>query len=366
VFALAVRSLVGVEPWASIVGVVLALALAGLLRGRIRLLMDDRPIGAARRLLERLYFAHWGAAVVSPGTFAVALVPVLFGVTSIGGAAVAGYGVALVAALYGVFIRTRVAKMRTIEIPIEGLPPAFDGYRIVQLSDVHIGSLFPRAAARRFVLAANALEPDLVALTGDYVTSGNAFHEDVALLFGELRARDGVALVWGNHDNYGEREPLRSLLVTQQVRVLENGVTRVERGGASLSFVGVDDIFSRRADVARAFEPVAPDEVVIGLVHDPKLYPAIAERGAKLVLTGHTHWGQIGVPLAARRLNLAKRFFRYPGGLYRTGSTTLYVHPGIGSTGPPIRFGVPPEITLFVLRVAAQPPENAPRARNFA
>ncbi|NUP10109.1 MAG: metallophosphoesterase [Polyangiaceae bacterium] len=328
----------------------LAAILTYLLRARIALLIDDEPVGLARRTAERLYFAHWGACLLSVVLLVPGSVLAFSGVVGIGAVAAAVYGVSLAIALYAVFIRTRLARVRTLDVFIAGLPAAFDGYRIAQLSDIHIGSLFPAGAAQRFVDATNRLDADLVALTGDYLTSGTRFHADVATLLGGLRAKDGTLAVWGNHDNYGDREPLRSLLIERGVHLLENESTRIQRNGASLTIVGVDDIFSRRADVAASFREVDGDSTTIALVHDPKQFPAIADRGAALVLTGHTHWGQVAVPLAAERVNLARRFFRFSGGLYRVDGAYLYVHPGIGATGPPLRFGVPPEITVIVLR----------------
>src|SRR5439155_19156687 len=123
--------------------------------------------------------------------------------------------------------------------------PAFDGYRIAQLSDLHIGGLWPKARAERWARRVNALDVDSIALTGDYVTSGTAFHGDIAALLGAMRARDGVIAVMGNHDYFGEGEPLLSLLREGGVEVLHNRSRRVARGEAGLVFVGVDDTYTR-------------------------------------------------------------------------------------------------------------------------
>ncbi len=357
-FALALAHVAGGGSLGIIVALLTAALSTALLAPRLKLLLDDRPLGVVRRTLERLYYAHWGACLLS----SVLLVPgvALFfaGVAELGELALSAYCASLLVGTYAVFVRTRLPRVRSIDVGIEGLDAAFDGYRIAQLSDLHVGSLFPAAAAARFVAAANRADPDLVVATGDYLTSGARFHRDVARLLTSLRARDGAYAVWGNHDNYDGREPLRSLLVEGGVTLLENASAKVSRGGATLTLVGVDDLFSRRADVAASFRDVEPGATVIGLVHDPKQFTAMAERGASLVLTGHTHWGQVALPLAAERVNLARRFFAFSAGIYRQGQATLYVHPGIGATGPPLRFGVPPEVTVLVLRRAvAQAPE---------
>lgn len=337
---------------AGAVALLASAALTVLLRWRLRLLLDDRPISTTRRLAERAYYAHWGACLLASCLFIPLIALVAVDVASLGQAALIAYGVSLLVGGYAVFVRTRIVRVRTIELELERLPRELDGYRIAQLSDLHIGSMFPATAAKAFVVATNRLAPDLVALTGDYLTSGSRFHEDVARLLTTFEAKDGTFAVWGNHDNYGDREPLRTLLQRGGVRLLENESTTVERDGAQLTLVGVDDIYSRRSDVEASFRTVASGSAIVALVHDPKLFPAVADRGADLVLTGHTHWGQVALPLLASHVNLAKRFFRFSGGLYRQGASTLYVHPGVGETGPPLRFGVPPEVTLFVLRSA--------------
>lgn len=335
-------------------GALAAVAAASLLLlPRLRLLLDDRPIGPLRRALERLYFVHWGACLLSTALLVLLSPAALLGAIGLGALAAGAYGASLAVATYAVFVRTRLPRLRCLDVPIADLDPAYDGYRVAQLSDLHVGSLFPAEAVLRFVEVANRAAPDLIVATGDYLTSGSRFHPDVARVLCALRAPDGVFAIWGNHDNYDGREPLRSLLLAGGVRLLENTSARLERAGASLTLVGVDDLFSRRADVAASFRDVEPGATVIGLVHDPKQFTALAERGAALVLTGHTHWGQVGLPLLPERVNLARRFFAFSAGVYQRGRATLYVHPGIGATGPPLRFGVAPEVTVLTLRRAA-------------
>jgi predicted MPP superfamily phosphohydrolase len=227
---------------------------------------------------------------------------------------------------------------------------AFDGYRIAQLSDLHIGGLWPRARAARWVRGVNALDADLVALTGDYVTHGNAFHEDIAAVLAEMRGRDGAVAVMGNHDYFGDGERLVALLRDRGVRVLRNEQHELRRGDGTITLVGVDDTWTRRADVARSVEGCGDRAPIIALAHDPRLFPELARRGAALVLSGHTHWGQVALPFLATRYNLSRLSYRYHAGLYREGDAVLYVSPGLGTTGPPLRLGAPPEITVLTLR----------------
>jgi predicted MPP superfamily phosphohydrolase len=189
-----------------------------------------------------------------------------------------------------------------------------------------------------------------VALTGDYVTHGDAFHEDIAAVLAAMHGRDGAVAVMGNHDYFGDGERLVTLLRGRGVRVLRNQRHEVCRGGGAITLVGVDDTWTRRADVARSLEGCASGAPIVALAHDPRLFPELARRGAALVLSGHTHWGQLALPFLATRYNLSRLSYRYHAGLYRENDAVLYVSPGLGTTGPPLRLGAPPEITLLTLR----------------
>ncbi len=202
---------------------------------------------------------------------------------------------------------------------------------------------------------ANALDVDLVALTGDYVTSGTAFHHDIAAVLSELRARDGVFAVLGNHDYFGEGEPMISMLREGTVTVLRNEHRTISRGDDRLVVAGVDDTYTRRADIARALRGREPGLPVVALAHDPQLFTELARCGAALVLSGHTHWGQLALPFVAERVNLSRLSYRYHAGLYSSGASTLYINPGLGTTGPPVRLGAPPEITVLRLHRAEAP-----------
>jgi predicted MPP superfamily phosphohydrolase len=334
---------------ASTVAVLLVLGL----RGRLQRLRADRPLEAWRVLLvEEPYCAHWSATVAAWPVFVVAAIAASILHENVGTAALASYLTALVVCLYGVFVRRRWVRVRSLDVAIAGLGPAFDGYRIAQLSDLHIGGLWSRRRAARWVSRVNALDVDLVALTGDYVTHGTSFHEDIAAVLAEMRGRDGAVAVMGNHDYFGDGESLVGLLRARGVVVLRNEHRVLWRGGEALTLAGVDDTWSRRADVTRALAGHEGGRPLIALAHDPQLFPELARRGAGLVLSGHTHWGQIALPFLATRYNLSRLSYRYHAGLYRDGAAVLYVSPGLGTTGPPVRVGAPPEITVLRLRAA--------------
>jgi predicted MPP superfamily phosphohydrolase len=246
-------------------------------------------------------------------------------------------------------LRTRT---REVEVPLAGLPAELDGYRIVQLSDLHVSDQLPAERAGAWVEAANALSPDLVALTGDYIASGTEYHGAVAQLFSRLRARDGVLAVMGNHDYFGDGEAFVTALQTRGVRVLRNEGLRLGRGTGGLYVAGVDDTWSGRDDLPRTLAD-RPDGVpVVLLAHDPDVFHEAKEAGVDLQLSGHTHGGQVAFPGLARWVNLAWLMSGYVAGLYRAGDARLYVHRGLGTTGLPLRVAVPPELAVLTLRSA--------------
>ena len=227
---------------------------------------------------------------------------------------------------------------RRVEVPIRGLDARLDGYRIVHLSDLHIGALTPSWWGKRWIARANAEKPDAVAVTGDLVTSGVAFHEEIADLIGGLHAKDGVFCAMGNHDYFGEGEPLISLIRERGPKVLRNEGVVVERDGARLYITAIDDTWTRRADVDLALAEQPANVATVMLAHDPDKFPQIAKRGVDLVLSGHTHGGQIAVPFLARWINASKLAHHFHIGVYKDGDSTLYVPSGPrhdGAADPP-------------------------------
>jgi predicted MPP superfamily phosphohydrolase len=356
----------GLAAWS--VALATTAALVAALRIVVATAREDRPRPRWRTvLLEEPYYVHWCAAVGSALFYVpaalVAWVASTLGAAAPGSGALAAglYAFFLVVAAYAVFVRRRWVRVRTVEVPVRGLPAPFDGYTIAHLSDLHVGGHTPRTRAEAWRARVDAMGVDLVALTGDYVTSGVAFHRDIADVLSGFHAKDGTFAVMGNHDYFGDGEPLISLLRAGGVRVLRNEHATIERGGARIGVAGVDDTWTRRADVRRAVEGRDVDVPLLALAHDPALFPALAAEGADVVLSGHTHWGQVGVPFFAATLNMSRLTWRYHAGTYREGEATLVISPGLGTTGPPARLGSPPEITIVRLRRAA--PEGAAALR---
>jgi len=361
VFALAAIELMRVlgAPFPITFGLLLTAALFGAFLRRMQKLFPDRPRSrTALHLVEEPYFAHWSATI---GAFVPTLVYALVkAVTStLSGAfalpgtfALVAYLVALGLASWGVFVRRRWVITHALDVRIPGLPKAFDGYRIAQLSDLHIGGFTPRSWGEAWARRSNATAPDLVVVTGDMVSSGVAFHHDIAAVIGQLTAKDGVYVSMGNHDYFGDGEPLISLLRATGAKVLRNEGLTFTRGESSLFLAGVDDTWTKRANVKLALAGRPSGACAVLLAHDPDLFAEAAAHGASLVLSGHTHGGQIALPFFPKYVSLARIAHRQFLGLYRHGDSTLYVHPGLGTTGPPIRLGAAPEVAVLTLRCA--------------
>jgi predicted MPP superfamily phosphohydrolase len=265
----------------------------------------------------------------------------------------AALGGALLAGLAGTVLALRNSpRIRRHEISIPGLPAAFDGYRVAQISDLHCGPFASGERVDHWVAAVNRLEADLVAVTGDLIASGPAFVPVVASSLGKLRARDGVFASMGNHDYFTDGEEMARALEDAGLTLLRNRGVEVRRDDAAIYVAGVDDTWTHRHDLGKALAARPPEMTVLLLAHDPALFPDAASRAVDLTLSGHTHGGQIGVPFFAKRFNLARVMTPFTTGLYRSGSATLYVNRGLGSTGLPVRIFVPAEITVLTLRRA--------------
>jgi hypothetical protein len=343
-----------------------AAALLGLLvvgvGPRVRLGFHDAPrprwVGA---VAAPAFDAIWTAALIAPATttlaFALAVPAFLARPGALGALAVlrAGALFALVLAAYGVFVRRRWVRVRRLEVPIAALPVGLDGYRIAHLSDLHIGTLTRAGEASRWVAATNRLGADLVAITGDLLSTGSGFHGEVTETLSALRARHGVFACLGNHDYY-EEDALCLALDQVGVRVLRNegvavGADGGEGDGVALFVAGVEDLWRGTVDLAAALAGRGARPVVL-LAHNPDLFPAAAEAGAALTLAGHTHAGQIALPFLVERLGLAHLSTRFAAGLFARGDAKLFVHAGLGTTGPAVRIGAAPEIVELVLRRA--------------
>jgi predicted MPP superfamily phosphohydrolase len=328
--------------------------------GRARAGATDKRRGRTLPLLLDIpYFIHWCACVftIVPSVLSLLVAPIS---NLARGERLAlplpfymwTYAAGLLVCGYGILIRRRWFVITRVDIPIKGLDAKFDGYRIAHLSDLHIGTLTTTEWGKRWTRAANAEAPDLTVVTGDMVTSGVAYHEDIAEVLSTLKAKDGVFVSMGNHDYFGEGEPLISLINAGGARVLRNEGRSLQRDGAQIYLAAIDDTWTRRDDMEKALRD-RPDGVpTILLAHDPERFRQAAKRGVELTLSGHTHGGQIAMPFLYRWISLSHIAHHFHIGVYKDGDATLYVHPGLGTTGPPMRLGIAPAVVILTLRAA--------------
>lgn len=274
-----------------------------------------------------------------------------------GAIAAAGVGVA---GAWG-FSESNHPQVTQIEIPLARLPQAFDGFTIAQLSDFHYHDQLSVTPIRKAVEIVNDLHPELIALTGDFVTVpalnallGNPRRfaetaEPCARLLQDLRAPMGKFAVLGNHD--GGSDPVR---VTRALRdhgmpVLTNRSIPLVRGKDRIWLAGIDDVLEGRPDIALALEGIPAADPTILLAHEPDFADEASLTPVDLQLSGHSHGGQVWIPgIGAPWLPPLAR--RYPRGLYKVRDLTLYTNFGIGTIHAPVRINCPPEITLITLR----------------
>jgi hypothetical protein len=241
-------------------------------------------------------------------------------------------------------------KVERREIALSRLPRELNGLRIVHLSDIHHSPFTGTEQIEHAIETANSLEPDLIALTGDYVSHESAYAAPCAELMGRLRARSGVYAVLGNHDHWTDAALITDLFRAEGIRVLVNEGMRFELGGASFWLAGVDDTMVGLEDLQLALAGSRADEMKLLLAHNPVILRRAARAGVDLVLSGHTHGGQ--VTWRSERSASGRPRRRLLRGLGRQGDTQIYVTRGLGTVVLPIRYGCPPEVSLLELRCA--------------
>ena len=259
--------------------------------------------------------------------------------------------------------------VRRVDVQVPGLAAEFDGLRIAQLSDLHIGPHTSRRFLRRIVDATAKLEADIIAVTGDLIDDRSEDVASYARALGSLSAPLGVYMIPGNHDVYaGWDEVERALRNARLGTVLVNDARVLRRGNAMIAVVGTGDpaggqrgASSAAPDVEQALSLVPEGATVIAFAHNPALWPSLAARGVALTLSGHTHWGQFAVPKLG--WSLASPFLEHAMGAHIQDDATLYISPGTGYWGIPFRLGASPEITLVTLRPAAEAAATVHRAR---
>jgi predicted MPP superfamily phosphohydrolase len=231
---------------------------------------------------------------------------------------------------------------------LDALPNAFNGLRIVQISDIHHGLFLPKDWLSAAVLQANRLNPDIIALTGDFVTYSRRNIGPAAELLGRLRARYGVFAVLGNHDFRVDPDAITRALSGQHIDVLRNRHVSLRFGGESLYLAGVDD-YGYGADLRGAMRGVPRGAAAVLLAHNPRVIHLASRNNVSLVLSWHTHGGQVNLPLLGTVYGRSPERLRYKIGWDRMGATQIYVSRGIGTIVLPWRLRCPAEITHLEL-----------------
>jgi predicted MPP superfamily phosphohydrolase len=270
----------------------------------------------------------------------------------LGRALAVAVGVAAVGTVGYGMTQARRPVLRRVTVPLDRLDPAFDGYRIALLTDVHLGPINGRAFLADVVSRVNRAGVDLVAVAGDLVDGSVAELGAAAGPLADLTPGDGTYFVTGNHEYFSGAEEWTRYLGTLGVRVLRNERAEIRRGDAAFDVAGVDDVTAaasglpgHRTDLPRALAGRDPDRAVVLLAHQPVVVREAADHGVDLQLSGHTHGGQLAP------FNLLVRLQQpVVAGLVRVRRTWLYVSRGVGFWGPPVRVGAPPEITILTLR----------------
>jgi predicted MPP superfamily phosphohydrolase len=247
----------------------------------------------------------------------------------------------------GLFGATAAAlQVKKVRVALAKLPAALRGYRIVQITDVHVGPTLGRDFLEEVVRKVNALEPDLVAITGDLVDGTVGQLQDQTAPLKDLRAKDGIFFVTGNHEYYtGDVDEWLAWLKGIGIRPLRNERVMIRDG---FELAGSDDYSAHggdhQQDIPKALQGRSPHRPVVLMAHQPRSFEEAASLGVDLQLSGHTHGGQI------YPFNYVVALFQpYLRGLYQKGSSQIYVSCGTGTWGPPMRLGTPAEITVIEL-----------------
>ncbi len=271
----------------------------------------------------------------------------------------AASGGAVALAADSLLIEPGLVRVVRVDVPLKRWPSRLDGFTIALLSDFHYDPYFSIHPIRKAVSIVSDLHPDLIALTGDFVSvpwtgvaeTGAAAAEPCAEILRKLKAPYGLWAVMGNHDFFTDPDHVTSVLRGAGIPVLANQSTPIEANGARFWLGGVEDVLGRTADLPATLNGVPPDEPVVMMVHEPDFADRVARHPVDLQLSGHTHGGQVRLPFI-RPMYLPELAKKYIAGLYTIGGLTLYTNSGIGTVDLPVRFNCPPEVTLLKLRRA--------------
>jgi hypothetical protein len=261
--------------------------------------------------------------------------------------------------VYGAYVERDRVEVTEEELFYKDLPKDLDGFTITQISDIHAGPFMDGFRLKGFVDRMNALESDVVVITGDIINWGSTFIAEAINALSGLKAKKGVFAVLGNHDFYGDLKDLCNKLEESGVRLLRNRYEKIynDDGNSCFYLAGIDDprgswyLNEDFPFVKDTLKNVPKQGFKVLLSHRPNVFDLAAKQGVHLTLAGHTHGGQIILPsVSDHGLSLAAMAYEHDYGLYQKENSFLYVNKGLGVVGPPVRVNCPREITRIVLR----------------
>jgi uncharacterized protein len=252
--------------------------------------------------------------------------------------------------LLGWRFNLRDVQFSNINLYLPNLPKGFHGYRIVQISDFHIGTWLGKNQLEQIVRSVNSLKPDLVVITGDFVNhDAEKYAPELAAVLAKLEPKDNKFAVLGNHDHWTDPEAVRWSLLHSDITELNNDSIDLRRNGSSIILAGIDDHLAGFADLGKILQQLPEEAVTILLAHEPDFAEISAPTGRFSVqLSGHSHGGQINLPVFGTPY-LPPLGRLYPGGLYQINGMTLYTNRGLGTSWLGLRVNCPPEISTFTL-----------------
>jgi predicted MPP superfamily phosphohydrolase len=245
---------------------------------------------------------------------------------------------------------SEVIEVTRHNIRLKNLPLSFSGLKIVHLTDIHHSKYVSFNDVFRMVTLANQQKPDIVVLTGDYITWSKKFIQPVAAALKNLKARLGVYAVLGNHDFRVDAEKITFALEKAQIEVLRNTSRRIDHRGDSLWIAGVDEYSYGRSNIPKALFGIPSSQPKILLAHNPEIISQAAHHQVDFVLSGHTHGGQVKIPYLKPLNSMTQPNQGFLEGFVRNGKTQMYISRGLGKVVVPVRIFCPPEIPVFRLQ----------------
>jgi uncharacterized protein len=322
---------------------------------------EENMIPAVRRMLPEAYRADWIPALISLWSICVIWIAILILLRdrvpvfrsdrrAFLKKATAALCVAPAAVLTTGVITRKNFLIKEINLKFPNLPKGLEGLRLLQLSDIHVGTFFTVNDLARVIDESNNLRPDLAFITGDLITTRGDPLDRCLLELHRLRSTSGIWGCMGNHERFAKVQNYTQAKARElEMHFLRHEAASVKFGNHRINVVGVDYQPGHTVYLENVEELVERDSFNLLLSHSPDVFPVAAQKGFDLTLAGHTHGGQINVEILGENLNVADFFTPFTKGLYTSGRSSVYVNSGLGTIGMPVRIGAPPEITLIRL-----------------